>query len=288
MSSSSRRASPRRLAGPLAFAALFTLASAAQATAFTSFAFDSVVSTSGAFGGVNGVYGSGDVRLDAIRLGGLTLGQAQLQTVSRADIVLDDGVDRVNGGHNLAAGHGLNSVADTWAGQGPATVTPDGADLAAALANHNLSSIVVTRENLGLAVLDVSFAVPTNTFFVWERGGNSDLLVQALDAQDQVTGSFTIQRANYTATGIVVTTDNGAFLNNGQALGSIGLQTDTAVSKLRLVSLQSDVVKHNGPDYKILATAGSIPAVPEPTSLLLALCGLLGVVLWRRQDRRAV
>lgn len=280
-------ATVRRLV-PLAAAALFALAGPAHATAFTSFAFDSAVSTSGAFGGVNGAYGNGDVRLDAIAFNGLTLGPPGLQTVSSATIVLDDGVDRANGGHNLAAGHGLNSVADAWAGQGPATVTPTGADLTAALANLNLSSIVVTRENPGLAVLDVSFATPTNTFFVWERGGNSDLLVQALDAQDQVTGSFTIQRANYTATGIVVTTDNGAFLNNGQALGSIGFQTDTAVSKLRLVSLQSDVVQFNGPDYKVLASAGALPAVPEPTSLLLALCGLVGVVLWRRQGHRAV
>ena len=32
---------------------------------FTPFAFNSTVSTSGAFGGVNGIYGNGDVRLDA-------------------------------------------------------------------------------------------------------------------------------------------------------------------------------------------------------------------------------
>ncbi|RZL09323.1 MAG: hypothetical protein EOP40_10305, partial [Rubrivivax sp.] len=92
MPSSSRRASSRRLVGPLAFAALFALASAAQATAFTSFAFDSTVSTSGAFGGVNGVYGNGDVRLDAIGLGGLTLGQAQLQTVVQHDAGAADGL----------------------------------------------------------------------------------------------------------------------------------------------------------------------------------------------------
>jgi hypothetical protein len=266
-----------------AFAALVAVAALpAHAVTFSAFSFDSQVSTSGAFGGVNGIYGNGDVRLDGVSFGGNSYGQSALRTVSSATIVLDDGLDAVNGGGNLAAGYGINAAADNWAAQGPATVTPTSADLHSALANYNLSSIVVTRENPGAAILDVTFDTPQNTFLFYERGANSDLQVQALNASNQVIGSFTILRANYDATGIIISTDNGAFQLAGQALGGIGLQTDEAVTRLRLSSYRSDVLNFNGPDYKVLA----VSAVPEPQTYALMLAGLgaVGFVAARRRS----
>jgi hypothetical protein len=267
----------RRSSAALAAAAIAAAMPAlpAHAVGFSSFAFGSQVSTSGAFGGVNGIYGNGDVRLDAIGFGGSTYTQARLLTVSSANIVLDDALDAVNGGGNLAAGRGINALADRWVGEGPATVTPSSADLYGALANFNLSSIVVTRENPGSAVLDVHFAQPTDTFLFYERGFNSDLQVQALNTNNQVIGSYTILRANYAQTGIVISTDNGAFQLTGQGLGSIGLHTDQTVSRLRLSSYRSDVLNYNGPDFKVLA----VSPVPEPGAASLMLAGLGAVVL---------
>lgn len=270
----------------LAVAALATAALPAQAAVnFSAFSFESAVSTSGAFGGVNGIYGSGDVRLDGVSFNGGTLTQSGLQTVADTRIVLDDGIDVARGGHNLAAGRGINSVGDGWVGEGQATITPASADLQGALANYNLSSIIVTREAAGLAIVDVSFAKPTDTFFLWERGANSDLLVEALDDNGGVIGSYTVLRQNYANTGIVITTDNGSFLNNGQALGSIGFRTDALVSHLRLASFNTDVLNYNGPDYKILASA---QPVPEPASWALVLGGLgiVGRLAARRKTPR--
>jgi hypothetical protein len=258
-----------------------SLPAAAQTVNFSPFAFTATVSTSGVYGGVNGIYGNGDVRLDGVGVGGSNYAQSAIQTVANTQIVLDDGLDAVNGGGNLAAGRGINSVADTWAGEGPATVTPTSADLQAALANYNLTSIVVTRENPGTAIVDVSFAAPTQDFLFFERGFNSDLQVQALNASGQVIGTYTLLRANYTNTGITVSTDNGAFTLAGQALGSIGLHADEAVDRLRLSSYQSDVIQFNGPDYKLFALA----PVPEPSTWLTLAAGL-GVVGLRAARRQ--
>jgi hypothetical protein len=124
---------------------------------------------------------------------------------------------------------------------------------------------VVTREAIGTAILDVRFATPTNTFFFYERGsatqaGNSDILVEALDGDGAVIGAYKILRANYTDTGLVVSTDVGAFSVLDVKLGSIGIQLDVNVSRLRLISTQASNVQDGGPDWKILASAAPIAA----------------------------
>ena len=118
-----------------------------------------------------------------------------------AKILLDDGVDEARGGHNFASGQGINSVPDPWEAEGPATITPTGDDLAGSLGNFNLTSIVVTRENVGTASLEVTFRKPSTTFFFWERGSaasattaNSDLLVEALDERGRVIASHKLLR----------------------------------------------------------------------------------------------
>lgn len=266
-----------------------------QAATFTAFGFTSNVSTSG-------LYSDGDIRLDSVTIGGNTLTQAQLQTVTGATITQDDGTDP-RGGHNFASGQGIDSVADPWAPQGPATITPTSNDLWNSLANFNRTSIVVTRENVGTAILDITFANPTNTFFFWERGsastattpgnGNSDILIEALDSSDQVTGSYKILRSQYTPTGIAITTWNGSFYSPSAPggakpeLGSIGLQLDEAITKLRLTSVQEGPggINDNGPDYKIIASAVPLAAIPVPPTGWLFGIGLLPLA---RRARRHV
>jgi hypothetical protein len=276
---------------PSAHAAILTAAlilsagapAPARAASFLPFSFVSSTSTSGPYDPTR------DVRLDSVTIGGVVYDD--LQVASDATIVLDDGVDLVRGGGNYAAGRAPNAPADPWVGEGPATVTPTSTDLRDALGNLNLTSLVVTREAIGTAILDVSFATPTNTFFFYERGsatvaGNSDILVEALDDAGAVIGAYKILRANYDDTGLVVSTDVGAFSVLNVKLGSIGIQLDVNVSRLRLISTQAANFQDGGPDWKIVASAAPIAAVPEPGTLASVALGLLGLARFGGVHRR--
>jgi hypothetical protein len=268
----------------LAAALLLLAAAPASAASFLPFSFVSNTSTSGPYDPTR------DVRLDSVTIGAVV--HSSLQFVTDATIVLDDGVDPTRGGHNFAAGRAPNSPADSWAPEGPATVTPTSTDLRDALGNANLTSLAVTREAIGTAILDVSFATPTNTFFFYERGsatvaGNSDLLVEALNDAGEVVAAYKVLRANYTDTGLVVSTDVGAFSVLNVKLGSIGLQLDVEVLHLRLISTQAANFQDGGPDWKILATATPIAPVPEPGTLASVTLGLAGLAhLGRRRSAR--
>jgi hypothetical protein len=212
---------------------------------------------------------TGDVRLDGVTVDGTAYAPDRLQFVSEARIVLDDAVDAVRGGHNLTTGYGIGADLDPWTGEGRGSTTPSVDDLVAAHANFNLSSIGPVREGAGTAVFEYSFAEPTTSLFIWERGGSGDVLVSALDADGNVLGSFKVRDgagdgtlpANYAPTGIVVTTYvQDGFLNQGQELGSVGLRFSEPVSSFRFTVYQEaegeGAVRYNGPDLKILALRG--------------------------------
>jgi hypothetical protein len=276
------------------FAAVIALGGAAAtvpaAVIITPFLFTSNISTD-----VPNTALGGDVLLDSVSTDGITIPNSQLQTVNGATIVLDNGVDTTNGGGNLASGRGIGAASDPLAPEGPATVTPTSADLEASQANFNLTSITVTRENVGVAVTDYTFAQPTNTFFYWERGIDSDADIFALNSSQQVIGALKIYRSAETPTGIFISTENGAFNITNQQLGSIGFQTSQPISELEIASVQyvpvgaAESADHgdDGPDYKILATAGSISAVPEPASAAgLAILGVTTLLHRRRGNPR--
>jgi hypothetical protein len=260
------------------------VAGMSHAATFTPFTFTSNTSTD-----VPNTALGGDVLLNSVTTDGITIPDSQLQTVSGTTILVDNGVDAVNGGHNLTSGRGVGSTDDSLAPEGPATVTPTSADLQSSQANFNLTSITVTRENVGTATTEYNFANPTNTFFYWERGIDSDATIEALDASQDVVATFKILRQNETPTGIFISTENGAFNITNQQLGSIGLQVDQPVSELIVSSTQliaggGPIANgDDGPDYKILATAGPIAAVPEPASAgALVVVGALTLLRRRR------
>lgn len=211
---------------------------------------------------------TGDIRIEGIGVNGVIYAPEQLQLVTGARILVDDAVDVVRGGNNLAAGRGIGADVDDWTGEGVTTTTPTEADLVANHGNLNLTSIVATREGAGTTVFELSFDQPTDHLFIWERGRSGDVLVSALDDAGQVLGSYKVlDGANdgeavgdYVRTGITVTTYVlEDFLNQGQELGSVGLRLSEPARAFRFTAYQEaegeGAVRYNGPDLKVLALA---------------------------------
>ncbi len=133
-----------------------------------------------------------------------------------------------------------------------------------------------------------------NTFFFWERGGtaggavagDSDLLVEALNDNNEVVASYKILRQNYTKADYNISTQVIPILNNGLFnIGSLGIRLDGITTKtLRLTSANNDgllsgVPNDNGPDFKIVAAK----AVSEPTTIVGMLITGLIIILKRQK-----
>lgn len=158
-----------------------------------------------------------------------------------------------------------------------------GASLAASLGNLNLNNIVDT-ENRGSFKMDLSFGKAISSLFFWERGMNSKLGVQALDAGGNLIGKLlTLDSSKWKSAGFSIDTTE---IGGAQKVGSLGLTLEDLgvagpIQNLRLTSEAA----FNGPDFKLV---GSSEAVPEPTTMAgLALAGAGMAWARRRQAKKA-
>lgn len=141
-----------------------------------------------------------------------------------------------------------------------------GNDIVDILGNLNLNKIVdIENENSseGQTSFDIFFTEDVNTFYFWERGMNSDLMVEALDANGNVIGGKKIGRDSWLDAGYDIDTQE---ITEAQDVGAYGLKLNTDVKGLRL----SSEIAFNGPDIKVVATK----TTPEPGSM--AALGLIG------------
>lgn len=163
------------------------------------------------------------------------------------------------------------------------TPAPDA--ITAFLATDNLNNIVDTEDS-GAFTLDVFFdqqirqdGLGLDSLFFWERGMNSDLGIQALDANGNLIGNFTkiSQTRNNFAGFQIDTTEIGAAQN----VGSWGVNLDTlGVSQLSGLRLTADS-SFNGPDFKVIARVSTIP---EPATLL-GLGAVAGMAFFSRRQK---
>lgn len=237
------------------------------AASFNPLVFETQFTTSGVFDP------SQDIRLDSVDFNDRRVNQFSL--VEEVNIIS-------NQGNILTAARGINAVEDSLVEEGPATGNPTEADLAAALGNLNLNSIVNSRESEGEAVLDIFFNNPVSTFFFWEWGGapgssvtgNSSFLVEALtDDGSEVLASFRILSSDWSPAGFTMqsTIPSQAVQN----VGSLGLELVGARSSRLRLSYANPV--DAGPDFKVAAAP-----IPEPSTLLSSFA-LGSLLIWRKR-----
>ncbi|HIK08078.1 MAG TPA: PEP-CTERM sorting domain-containing protein [Trichormus sp. M33_DOE_039] len=177
--------------------------------------------------------------------------------------------------------------------------TPSAAEIAAYLGNNNLNNIIDAEET-GEFELNVFFDdfVGSNpddqdSLFFWERGGNSQLLVYALDtAGNIIAGSNSVlldsRTWGYAGFDINTTEVGGAqrVYSQGLKLSQLGLGANTTLAGLKLVANTN----FNGPDFKVVAArfGPTVVDVPEPTTII-GLASVAGLALvGRRRIKKSV
>lgn len=164
--------------------------------------------------------------------------------------------------------------------------TPDNVAIAAFLGTNNLNNIIDT-EDVGAFNIDVFFdneirqdGSGLDSLFFWERGMNSRLGIQALDASGNVIGNYkTISETRNNYAGFQIDTSE---IWSAQNVGSWGVSLDTlGVTKLSGLRLTADST-FNGPDFKVIARSSA--KVPEPTTIL-GLGAVAGMALLSRRQK---
>jgi hypothetical protein len=217
-----------------------------------------------------------DVRLDSVTFDGETFSDFQL--VSDANVIRND-VDNVSNADPdtgvvrepftiINTGRGQYTDVDPWVDEGPLS-GPDGAtnaDLVATYASRNLNSINYNRERKDYGIFTISFPRPTDAFFIFERGMDSDIHLEAL-RNGEVVGSwdFTWPLVNgrhpwpdayYAGFDIVTYTGYPGWItdpNRAQRVGAIGIRLDGgAADTLRFTV---NAIPDFGPDLKVFGGA---------------------------------
>lgn len=246
------------ISGSLASVALLAIASQASAFTFTT--------------NFEGAGGKGDVFLKSVTLeNGEVVDNFSL--ITGATIVNNDAY---SGGNTGAASVDRGDEATT----GIVKEDPTAEEIVFNLGNTNLNNIVDT-EDIGNFQIDLDFSSAWNNLLIWERGMNSDLGVQALDAEGNLIGKYLkVDRDDWAYAGFEINTTE---IDDSQKVGSYGinLADDLGVSgpvaSIRFFSESS----FNGPDWKFVGTAAA-EDVPE-SSLALGMLLLGSFVLRKRK-----
>lgn len=148
---------------------------------------------------------------------------------------------------------------------------PTGQEIATYVGNTNLNNIIDTEDNGGFKInlffknLIKADQTGLDNLFFFERGMNSDLRVQAIDAAGNLIGnSLNLLRGQQMGLGYQINTTE---INGAQNVGGWG------VSLLQLGVQQAAGIQvfaqdsFDGPDFKVIARQNTQP-VPEPASLM--------------------
>ena len=216
----------------------------------------------------------GDIFLDSVTLeNGKVLSNFTL--INSANILSND---IYTGGNSGAASADIGDLATTGLRQ--ESLTNEGAK--AVLNNLNLNNIIDT-EDKGHFVLDLNFEKAVDNIFLWERGRNSKLDIQALDANGNAIGNLIKldKSRKWDKAGFKIDTKE---IGRAQDVASIGLGlSDFGLTEgfINSVRVTSEGKPYNGPDFKLVGSVAE-QEIPEPSALI----GLGAVVAGAFATRR--
>lgn len=154
---------------------------------------------------------------------------------------------------------------------------PTGNEIAQFLGNNNLNYIIDTEDqgsftiNLFFDSLIRADNTGLDSLFFWERGMNSDLLVQAIDGKGNIIGNaIKLLRTEQQKAGFQISTLE--IGNNIQNVGSWGVSLEQlGVTSLSGIQVYADH-KFTGPDFKVIARKSqgqfAQASVPEPGTII--------------------
>ncbi|MGD1871477.1 MAG: exosortase-dependent surface protein XDP2 [Mastigocoleus sp.] len=257
----------------LIFAGTFTVSNSAQAASFITNVDQDTDSKA-------------DVLLQSVTQNGQTI--TDFSYVNRVDIQRNSPRD---GGSNSGAAstdRGENASEPELTNEDPIA-----SEIAAYLGNNNLNNIIDTEDS-GYFTLDLFFdseiskdSTGLDSLFVWERGMNSDLQVQAIDSEGNLLGkSLKLEKnKNQTKTSFKIDTteaSNQKVGSWGVSFADLGLGEEVnSFSGIQVVAEK----EFKGPDFKVIARKGA--TVPEPATIL-GLSAIAGLGFLGRRKSKAV
>jgi len=221
----------------------------------------------------------GDIMLDSVTLeSGKMISNFTL--VNSANILSND---IYTGGNSGAASADIGDLATTGIRQEEATNDA----IRDVFNNQNLNNIIDTEDS-GTFILDLNFEQAVDNIFIWERGMNSQLDIQALDASGNVIGNQ-VQLSNSRNWDYAGYDINTQEIGRAQRVGSIGVSlADLGIAEGNYVNslrVYSNGSAYNGPDFKVM---GSVAEVPEPSALLGLGAIVAGAFATRRRKQSEV
>jgi hypothetical protein len=257
----------------LAASATLVVSSAIALSTAPAQAFSFQTNYTAALSGSNAA--KGDITLNSVTLSN---GQviSDFSLISSANILSND---IYTGGNSGAASADIGDLATTGLSQ--EDLTDAGAQ--AVLNNLNLNNIIDTEDS-GKFILDLNFARAVDNIFIWERGMNSRLDIQALDANGNAIGNKVqlSNSKNWDYAGFSIDTKE---IGSAQKVGSIGVSlADLGLTSGYVHSLRvsSEGKAYNGPDFKVM---GSAADVPEPSALVGLGAVVAGALATRRRQQ---
>jgi hypothetical protein len=231
----------------------------------------------------------GSTILESIAIGDKIINE--FSYINSAAIVYND--PHVKGDINSGAasadiGDSLVSGVNT---QGVKVEDATAADIVTNLSTNDLNNIIDTEDD-GTFVIDLKFGKTIDNLLIWERGMNSKIGIQAVDADGNLIGTRRVIEQNmWFDAGYSIDTKE---IGSAQKVGSLGINIaqDLGVDSGRVETIRffSEGKEFNGPDWKFVGTDADRDlepeAVPEP-ALILGLSVFGGVLMLKKRAQVA-